>query len=172
METVMAEEARMLAQFTPVSDQTLMRAVLGHYATGVTIVTSEDENGPAGFTCQSFQALSLDPALIIFCVGKSSTSWPRIRESGHFAVNVLEEGQEALCRAFAASGTDKFSSATWSTSLNGSPILDDVLAWIDCTIEAVHDGGDHDIVVGKVHDLHARDAAPLLFFQGKYRTLS
>jgi len=148
-----------------------MREVLGHFATGVTVITAMDEGGPTGFACQSFHALSLDPALVCFCVGRTSSTWPRIRAAGRFAVNVLERGQERLCRNFAVSGGDKFSGVAWEPSPLGSPLLDGVMAWVDCTIAAVHDGGDHHIVIGHVRDLHAHGGDPLLFFRGQYRQL-
>jgi 3-hydroxy-9,10-secoandrosta-1,3,5(10)-triene-9,17-dione monooxygenase reductase component len=148
-----------------------MREVLGHFATGVTVVTSTDDDGPSGFACQSFHALSLEPALVCFCVGRSSTTWPRIRDAGRFAVNVLGVDQEQLCRGFALSGGDKFADVPWQPSPLGSPVLDGAIAWIDCTISAVHDGGDHQIVIGQVRDLQALGGDPLLFFRGQYRRL-
>lgn len=148
-----------------------MRQVLGNFATGVTVITASDDQGPAGFACQSFHSLSLQPALVCFCVGRTSTTWPRIRSTGRFAVNVLAAGQEEVCRGFAVSGGDKFDNIPWKKSPLGSPILEGVLAWIDCTITAVHSGGDHEIVVGRVHDLEAYETEPLLHFRGQYRHL-
>ena len=156
-------------------DQTEFRRVLGSFATGVTVVTApaaDDEAGPAGFACQSFSSLSLDPPLVAFMVGRTSTTWPRIARAGVFCVNVLGAGQQALCRAFAASGTDKFAGVDHDAApVSGAPRLTGTLAWIDCTIHAVHTGGDHLIVVGRVNALGTGDGTdeqPLLFHQGRF----
>ncbi|MFF8845886.1 flavin reductase family protein [Streptomyces sp. NPDC015127] len=149
------------------------RRVLGHFATGVTVVTAHDEDGPAGFACQSFASLSLDPPLVVFMVGRASTTWPRIARAGAFCVNVLAEDQGALCRGFAVSGADKFAGVDHRPApVTGAPLLDGVAAWVDCTVHAVHTGGDHLIVVGRVEALDARDdAAPLLFHRGRFGRL-
>ena len=145
------------------------RATLGHFCSGVTIVTAAAADGPAGMTCQSFCALSLEPPLILVCPGKSSSSWPRIESSGAFAVNVLAEDQEELCRTFAAKGADKFAGVGWTPgTFSGAPILAGALAWIECRLEQLHDAGDHLIAVGRVLDLRAREGRPLLFFRGGY----
>lgn len=151
------------------TDPSTMRSVLGHFPSGVTIVTGRTPDGPSGFTCQSFSSLSLDPPLVLVLPSRSSTSWPGIEDSGRFCVNVLAEHQSELSTAFARSGGDKFAGVSWAPSALGSPVLAGSTAWIDCTLHAVHDGGDHLIVVGAVHDLGATgDAAPLLFHRGGY----
>jgi flavin reductase (DIM6/NTAB) family NADH-FMN oxidoreductase RutF len=153
---------------------TEFRRVLGSFASGVAVVTSpaaEGEDGPAGFACQSFAALSLDPPLVAFMVGRTSTTWPRIARAGVFCVNVLAAHQGELCRGFAVSGADKFAGVAFDAApASGSPRLADTLAWIDCTIHAVHTGGDHLIVVGRVDALGAgdEDRAPLLFHKGRF----
>lgn len=155
------------------------RRVLGDFASGVTIVTAPgveggeaDAAGPAGFACQSFSSLSLDPPLVAFMVGRTSTTWPRIARAGVFCVNVLSAGQGPLCRAFARSGTDKFAGVEHDAApVSGAPRLTGTLAWIDCTIHAVHTGGDHLIVVGRVNALGRGDATaeqPLLFHKGRF----
>ncbi|MDF3145585.1 MULTISPECIES: flavin reductase family protein [unclassified Streptomyces] len=150
------------------------RRVLGNFATGVAVVTAPATTvggPPAGFACQSFSSLSLDPPLVAFMVGRTSTTWPRIARAGVFCVNVLSAGQGELCRAFAVSGADKFAGVTYDAApASGSPRLAGTLAWIDCTIHAVHTGGDHLIVVGRVEALGASDAAeaPLLFHKGRF----
>ena len=155
------------------ADPTTMRSVLGHFPSGVTIVTGTTPDGPAGFTCQSFSSLSLDPPLVLVLPGRGSTSWPAIEATGRFCVNVLAEGQRELSTRFARSGGDKFSGVDWSVSALGSPVLAGATAWIDCTLEAVHDGGDHLIVVGAVHDLGAaEETAPLVFHRGAYARTS
>ena len=101
-------------------DQARFREVLGHFATGVTIVTALEDGVPVGFTCQSFAALSLDPPMVLLAPARSSTSWPRIAKAGAFCVNILDEHQEALCRAFAVSGGDKFDGVGWRPGSRGA----------------------------------------------------
>ncbi|WP_370077284.1 flavin reductase family protein [Streptacidiphilus sp. MAP12-16] len=161
-----------------VTDPRRLRAVLGHFCTGVTVISAIAADGtPAGFACQSFSSLSLDPPLISFNVARTSSSWPRIAHSGRFCVSVLAADQGELCRTFAVSsstGTDKFADVDWTpTPGTGSPRLAGALAWIDCSIHAVHIGGDHLIVLGRVCDLSAArdDTGPLLFYRGGFGEL-
>jgi 3-hydroxy-9,10-secoandrosta-1,3,5(10)-triene-9,17-dione monooxygenase reductase component len=156
----------------PIVDPRLMREVLGHFASGVTVVTADTEDGPIGFTCQSFSSLSLEPPLIAFAPARTSQTWPRLRDMGRFCVNVLAEGQDAVSQNFARSGADKFAGVAWTPSPHGSPVLDDVVAWIDGELWAEYDGGDHTIVVARVLDLGAHpDRRPLLFHRGSYGLL-
>ncbi|MFD0023656.1 flavin reductase family protein [Streptomyces sp. NPDC058382] len=156
------------------------RRVLGHFASGVTIVTAhapDDPAGPAGFACQSFASLSLDPPLVTFMVARTSTTWPRIARAGAFCVNILGAEQGALCRSFAVSGADKFAGVAHTPApATGSPLLESVPAWVDCRIQAVHTGGDHLIVVGRVEALGAAaggaGSGPLLFHQGVFGRFS
>ncbi|WP_406437072.1 flavin reductase family protein [Streptomyces sp. NBC_00631] len=158
-------------------DQAEFRRVLGNFATGVTVITApatEGEPSPAGFACQSFSSLSLDPPLICFMVGRTSATWPRIARTGVFCVNVLGAGQGELCRAFAVSGADKFAGVPYDAApASGSPRLTGAAAWIDCTVHAVHTGGDHLIVVGRVTALGTGEApgGPLLFHRGRFGAL-
>jgi 3-hydroxy-9,10-secoandrosta-1,3,5(10)-triene-9,17-dione monooxygenase reductase component len=151
-------------------DAATFRTVLGHFCTGVTIITSLDESGsPAGLACQSFTALSLDPPLVLICPGRNSTSWPRIERSGQFTVNVLAQDQQHVSVAFGSRTGPKFDAISWRATDRGAVVLDDVLAWVHCDIDAVHDGGDHHIVVGAVRQMRIlRDHGPLLFFRGSY----
>ncbi|WP_411121560.1 flavin reductase family protein [Streptomyces sp. x-19] len=154
-------------------DPAEFRAVLGHFASGVTLITAPGEPQPAGFACQSFASLSLDPPLVAFMVARTSTTWPRLARAGVFCVNVLGADQGDLCRAFAVSGADKFAGVRHTPApATGSPRLADVPAWIDCTVHAVHTGGDHLIVVGRVEALGTDPAAaargPLLFHRGAF----
>ncbi|KXF53728.1 flavin reductase family protein [Rhodococcus jostii] len=145
------------------------REVLGHFASGLTIITGITDDGPAGFTCQAFSSLSLDPPMILVLPSKTSTSWPKIGGAGKFCVNILADHQEQVSAKFAKSGTDKFAGVTWEPSPMGQPILDGACAWIDCRVNAVHHGGDHLIVVGAVEGLASRpDSRPLLFHRGRY----
>ncbi|MFF4103386.1 flavin reductase family protein [Streptomyces sp. NPDC001903] len=153
------------------------RSVLGNFASGVTVITApaaEGEDGPAGFACQSFASLSLDPPLVTFMVARTSTTWPRIARAGVFCVNILGAGQGELCRAFAVSGADKFAGVAHTPApVTGSPQLDAVPAWIDCRIHAVHTGGDHLIVVGRVEAMGAAgEDGPLLFHKGRFGRLA
>jgi flavin reductase (DIM6/NTAB) family NADH-FMN oxidoreductase RutF len=161
-----------LEHTAPTFDQARLRQVMGHFATGVTIITALDGDEPVGLTAQSFTSLSLEPPLILFAPGKSSSTWPRIEKAGSFTVNILGEAQEAICRTFAASGTDKFADVVWTPSeITGNPLLDDVLAWVDCTVLTTHDAGDHVIVVGHVLDLGVeQEGKPLLFYRGGFGT--
>jgi len=153
-------------------DPAVMREVLGHFASGVTVVTALTADGPAGFTCQSFSSLSLDPPLVAFAPARKSQTWPALRAIGRFCVNVLAEGQDAVSRNFARSGVDKFDGMRWARSAHGSPVLDGVVAWIDGELWAEYDGGDHSIVVARVLDLGAEpDRRPLLFHRGSYGLL-
>ncbi|WP_327713418.1 flavin reductase family protein [Streptomyces sp. NBC_00464] len=161
-------------------DRGEFRRVLGHFASGVTVVTAHDPadpDGPAGFACQSFASLSLDPPLVTFMVARTSTTWPRIARAGAFCVNILGADQGALCRGFAVSGADKFAGVAHSPApATGSPLLDAVPAWVDCRIQAVHTGGDHLIVVGRVEALGATadgdGEGPLLFHRGVFGRFS
>ncbi|KDN78809.1 NADPH-flavin oxidoreductase [Streptomyces olindensis] len=156
------------------------RRVLGTFATGVTVITAPPAtpaDSPAGFACQSFTSLSLDPPLVAFMIGRTSTTWPRIARAGVFCVNVLAAHQAELCRAFAVSGADKFTGVPYDAApVSGSPRLSGAVAWIDCAIHAVHTGGDHLIVVGRVNALGTGDDddqdEPLLFHRGRFTRLT
>lgn len=154
----------------PVVDPRRMRDVLGHFASGVTVVTALEGAEPVGFTCQSFSSLSLDPPLVLLAPARSSTTWPRIRGVGQFCVNVLAVDHAELSAQFARSGTDRFIGVEWSPSPLGSPVLPGVSAWVDCTLEREVDGGDHIVVIAAVRDLGAEPGRlPLLFYRGQYR---
>jgi 3-hydroxy-9,10-secoandrosta-1,3,5(10)-triene-9,17-dione monooxygenase reductase component len=151
-------------------DGARFRQVLGHFPTGVTVITAITDAGPVGLAVGSFFSVSLDPPLVAFCAGKSSTSYPKIAEVGHYCVNVLADEQEDICRIFASKGDDKFATIGWRPSpATGAPVINDVLAWIDCEIHAVHEAGDHYIVIGRVHELEVgHEGGPLVFFRGGY----
>ncbi|HEV2781762.1 MAG TPA: flavin reductase family protein [Actinophytocola sp.] len=154
---------------TQAIDQTRFRVELGHFCTGVTVVTACDGDVPVGFACQSFAALSLDPPLVLFCPAKRSRTWPIIERAGCFAVNVLTYDQRWISTVFGRSGVDKFAAVAWTPAPSGAPVLDGVLTWIDCAVETVHDAGDHHVVVGRVTALgEHRDERPLLFYRGAY----
>ena len=148
------------------------RDVLGRFATGITVVTAVSGGEPVGMTCQSFMSVSLDPPLVLFSPAKTSRAWPSIQRSGRFCVNFLAADQEPVSTAMASRGIDKFADLGWSaTPETGSPLLDGALGYVDCTIHAVHETGDHYVVIGRVQDLDVtRDGDPLLFYRGEYRT--
>lgn len=150
------------------------REVLGHYPTGVCIITAmgaEDgpaKGGPVGMVVGSFSSVSLDPPLVGFFPDKRSQSWPLIAEAGHFCVNVLASDQVALCRQIASPG-DKFAGVEYKVSAHGLPILEGAMASIECRLDQVIEAGDHFLVLGRVLGLEAhRDTDPMLFFRGKY----
>lgn len=146
------------------------RTTLGQFCSGVVIATGCLDGVPAGFAAQSFTSLSLDPPLVGLCPAKTSTSWPRLRDSGRFCINILAADQKPVCDLFAKSGIDKFASIDWRPGVTGSPIITGALAYIDCELVAEHDAGDHTIAVGRVLDLDIvnPEGAPLLFFRGAY----
>jgi 3-hydroxy-9,10-secoandrosta-1,3,5(10)-triene-9,17-dione monooxygenase reductase component len=152
-------------------DPAHFRTVLGHYASGLTVITAVNDGTPVGMTCQSFSSVSLDPPLVLFCATKTSTSWAGIRAAGHFCANVLRDDQEEVSRVFASKIEDKFAGIGWTAGPSGAPVLQGVLATIDCEINAIHEAGDHDIVVGRVLELHGGNGAPLVFFRGGYGRL-
>jgi 3-hydroxy-9,10-secoandrosta-1,3,5(10)-triene-9,17-dione monooxygenase reductase component len=150
-------------------DSAKYRQVLGHFPTGVTVITAITEGQPVGMAVGSFASLSLEPPQVLFCAGASSTSWPKIRQAGSFCVNILAEPQEDVCRVFASKADDKFAEIGWKRSGSGSPIIEGVLAYIDCEIANVVSSGDHDVVVGAVRELEVmHEGGPLLFFRGGY----
>ena len=148
------------------------RRTLGHFASGITVVTAAAGEERFGMTCQSFFALSLDPPLVAFSPARTSRSYPRIRDAGAFCVNVLADSQQALAHGFARSGVDKWADVGWRPGLTGSPVLDGTLAWLDCTLEAEHEAGDHLLVIGRVRALKENGGAPLLYYKGAFVTLA
>ena len=155
------------------------KSVMGHFATGVTIVTALDGDKPVGFTAQSFVSLSIDPPLVAVCPGLASSSWPRIAAADGLCINILGDDQEALCRGFATPSEDKFAGVGWrGAPATGAPLIDGSLAWIDGRIEATYPAGDHEIVVINVLDLGDastdgdRKSGPLLFYRAGFGSFS
>jgi len=167
-----AKMARPAASPEEVSEAAL-RTVLGRFATGVAVVTGLDGDAPVGLAVNSFASVSLWPPLVSFCIAHTSLTWPRLRRSERICVNVLGDAQHAASRRMASSGGDKFTGLLWTSSPAGAPVLDGVIAWLECSIEAHHPAGDHDIVVARVHHfrVHGTDG-PLLFFRGRYGTFT
>jgi flavin reductase (DIM6/NTAB) family NADH-FMN oxidoreductase RutF len=147
------------------------REALGHYASGITVITSHVDGEPVGFTCQSFHSVSMRPPLVSFSVMSGSASYPKIRQAGRFAVNILSDEQVRISNQFARRGTDKWLGVDWQESPLGNPIIVGSLHWLDCEIHAEHAAGDHLIVIGEVKALNLQEAAatqPLLYYKGQY----
>jgi 3-hydroxy-9,10-secoandrosta-1,3,5(10)-triene-9,17-dione monooxygenase reductase component len=147
------------------------RDVLGQYASGVTVVTTVLEGVPVGMTCQSFTSVSLDPPLVAFLPMKTSRAFAAIRKSRRFCVNFLAAEQADVSNTFASLADDKFADVTWAPTSNGMPLIEGTVGWVDCTVQDVHEAGDHYLVIGRVEDLGNGAAdKPLLFHRGRYRT--
>jgi flavin reductase (DIM6/NTAB) family NADH-FMN oxidoreductase RutF len=155
------------------SDPRTLRDALGCFATGVTVVTCVDGAGdPVGLTANSFTALSLDPPLLLVCVAKSSASAAPLAEAAAFAVNVLQTSQRPASITFSTRGEDRFGQTEWSVGEHGAPVLMESLSVFECRRHAVHDGGDHLILVGEVVKASFEPGLdPLLYFRGSYRRL-
>jgi len=155
-------------------DTAKMRETLGHYPTGVAVVTAVTSDGnPAGMVVGTFSSVSVEPPLIAFYPMEGSRSFAQIRTARAFCVNVLASDQEQFCRRFATAGDSKFDGVAWRPGRLGSPILDDAVAWVECTFDDIRPAGDHFIVLGRVDDLAVqRSAFPLLQFQGGYGRFS
>lgn len=151
-------------------DPLKFREVLGHYPTGVAVVTGIADDGEAiAMVVGTFTSVSLDPPLVAFLPTKGSFTFGKLQTSEGFTVNILANDQEGLCRQLARPAANKLADITWTPSSNGSPVLDGVVATIDCSFHSVTEAGDHNIVLGAVEDLQVlRPVTPLLFFQGGY----
>jgi flavin reductase (DIM6/NTAB) family NADH-FMN oxidoreductase RutF len=147
---------------------------MGHFCSGIAVVTSAAADLTFGISVQSFTSLSLDPPLVSIAPARTSRSWPLIRQTGQFCVSILGSDQEQLSRQFAVSGSDKFAGVSWNETPAGLPWISGALAWVDCTIYAEYAAGDHSIVIGRVRDLGVNATAaarPLLYFRGRYAGL-
>lgn len=182
-------------------EKDFFRQVAGQFATGVTVVTTQSEGKPAGITVNAFCSVSLDPPMVLVCIDLSSNTLPVMRESGAFAINILTSEQEYLSRCFATTSEERYENfchASFHTAATGSPIIDDVLAFIDARIVAEYPGGDHSIFLGQVmamgsdgqiafaheaasanatlfeeqYDGTEPDKEPLTYYRGKYRHLA
>ena len=149
-----------------------LRRVMGHFATGVTIITTTDKEGnPYGLTANAFTSLSLHPPLVLVCIDRNVQCYPRFEESGVFAVNFLGEGQEGMSRRFATKGIEKFAGLKWRRGESGVALLEEAMGHVECRILRGYEGGDHTIYVGEVLQAAASGDRPLIFFKGKYHTL-
>ena len=150
-------------------DPRRFRDVLAHLPTGVTVISAHGADGPVGMAANSVTSVSLDPSLVLFCPAKSSTTWPKIRATSAFCVNVMARHHEDATRRFATKEADRFSELEYHHRRSG-PAIDDAVAWIECGLQDEYDAGDHTIVVGRVVAIEAASSAPdpLVFFQGRY----
>jgi len=151
-------------------DGRALRDALGRYATGVTVVTTQTDEGPLGITANSFASVSLDPPLVLWSPARRSRRFPAFEAASHFAIHVLSEEQQALAERFARSGDD-FSGVATRPGLGAAPLIDGCAARLECQHAAQHEGGDHLIVVGEVLRFEQGPGAPLIFFGGGYRRL-
>ena len=149
-------------------DPLTMRTVLGHFCTGIAVITGHDGQRPLGFACQSVTSVSLVPPYVSFCPARTSTSWQLIRSTGRICINVLADDQRDVCARLAVSGADKFDGIEWSPGRNGTPTIHGALA-TKGNVEFEHAAGDHFIAVTHVTALHAHaERRPLLFYRGGY----
>ncbi|OEV04574.1 flavin oxidoreductase [Streptomyces oceani] len=164
-ESVAAPETDVAASPTPPQ----MRRAMGAFATGVTVITGlAVDREPVGFACQSFASVSLEPPLVLFCAGHKGRTWPRIRASGRFCVNVLAEDQTDLCTRFGSGEGRKYEGLDWDLSRWDTPSLRGVLMRAHAEVSEVHVAGDHDVVIGRVLQLETADEErPMLFFRGR-----
>ncbi len=152
-------------------DPQVQRHIMGHFATGVTVVTAMCDGQFAGMTANAVTSLSLHPPLILVAVEKTAAMHAALTASRHFAVNILDTAQEALSRRFAQRGPKEVGDLTWKTADSGAPILVDALAWVDCRLADILSGGDHDIFIGEILAGDCREGEPLLYYCGKYKRL-
>ena len=167
------KQPRFVPEFREGSDARTFRDALGCFATGVTIITAMDANGqPIGLTANSFTSVSLDPPMLLVCVANNAGSAAVLRDAERFAVNVLQIGQQPTSNRFAGKGEDRFANTPWEVGEFGTPVLTGSLSSFECARDAVHDGGDHFILVGRVlKAMFEPRRDPLLYFRGKYRRL-
>lgn len=149
-----------------------MRATLANFATGVAVISTLDPQGrPFGMTVNSFNAVSLDPPLVLWSLGLGAQSLAVWRAAGGFAVNILSAGQEPLSRRFSSRVDDRFAGVDWRAGQGGLPLLEGAVAQFECRFWARYPGGDHEIMVGEVLACHRAEAAPLVYAQGRMGTL-
>lgn len=152
-------------------DKNQLRQVMGHFATGVSIITTISKDGElVGLTANALTSVSLVPPLLLICVDKKAESYPHFAESNLFTVNVLATDQEDISRRFATSGGNKFEGVSYRKGANGAPILNNVLAFMECRIVGSFEGGDHTIYLGEIEEASTAEGEPLLFYRGGYRS--
>jgi len=164
----LAENLDAVQSFTPSRDNTRdYRDALGRFGTGVTIITVDTPRGPVGMTANSFASVSLEPALVLWSLEKSSGRFPAFDQADHYAIHVAAKHQRHLTLDFAKNAT-AFDGCNWQANEHGVPVIDDMLATFECTKEAVHDAGDHVIIVGRVDHVTLGEGEPLMFATGRF----
>ena len=155
-------------------DPRAFREAMGCFASAVTVVSTITDDGQAvGVTVNSFNSVSLDPPLVLFCLGREATNYDHFMASGRFAVNILRRKQDDVSSGFAADGANFFQNLDAEISNLGNPLVPNTLAMFDCVTEAIHDGGDHVILIGRVHELrHDPDGEPQLYYRSRYGTVA
>lgn len=154
------------------SDSKEFRKALGQFPTGVTVITTVDRQGnPMGMTANSFASVSLEPMLVLWSIAKTSKVFDTWINARHFAIHVLHAGQESLSRQFAGNSDDRFQGLSCSAGVGGVPVLPDYSAVFECSMETQYEGGDHIILIGRVHQFDNRMKAPLVFHAGRYADL-
>jgi flavin reductase (DIM6/NTAB) family NADH-FMN oxidoreductase RutF len=153
-------------------DSLAQRKIMGRFATGIAVVTMSTDGGYWGMTANAVSSLSLDPPLVLVAVGKQAKTHGYLSSARRFVVNILSADQETLSRRFATDGPKDFSDVRYATGTTGAPILEETLGYVECELESVLPGGDHDIFVGRIVAGEAREGHPLLYFSGKYGHLA
>ena len=158
----------------PQTDTRALRNALGRFATGVAIVTAIDPDGhPIGLTVNSFSAVSLEPALVLWCLDNGSHNLEAFRRASHHAINILAASQQDLSNRFATWPTDRFVGLPWQAGAGGAPVFPGCCASFEVANETVHAAGDHSIFIGRVEKFTENtELDPLLFFGGRYRHLA
>lgn len=152
----------------PTFNQKNLRSALSQFATGVTIVTCDTTDGPVGMTANSFNSVSLDPALVLWSISKTSRRYEYFANANRFAIHVLQADQANLCMAFSKNAQAFDAAESWNTSQYGVPLIENCLSRFECETFALHDGGDHTIIIGKVYGLDTKPGRPLIFSQGGF----
>lgn len=153
-------------------DQSAFRAVLGRFATGVTVVTTRDKGGrDAGMTVSAFSSVSLEPPLILICIDHAASIYDTLANATHFVANILSEGQEAIARRFSEKDPNRFDGIGYDRGQTGCAVIFDVLGHIECEIITRHEAGDHTIIVGRVDVAESNEGKPLLYYRGGYAQL-
>jgi len=150
-------------------DPAVLRRVFGAFPSGVIAIAALIDDKPVGLAASSFTSVSLDPPLVSICVANTSTTWPLLRDAPRFGVSILSASQEAAGRQLAARGADRFANLNWRAEGDGAVMLEKASAWLHCSTHAVYPGGDHDIIVLRIHDLDAdHSVQPLVFHASKF----
>ncbi|WP_299592195.1 flavin reductase family protein [uncultured Microbulbifer sp.] len=154
-------------------DPLALRQVFGQFATGVTIVTTRDQDGqPVGMTASSFNSVSLDPPLVLWCIDRKAGCFDAFNNCNHFAIHVLNQGQSDLSSLFARKGVDRFEQVSYTLNTQGVPLLEEYCARLECSVEHRYAGGDHVIMVGRVRGMSNQEHAPLVFHRGRYAQIA